>query len=143
MKPRRTPNSKRCLLIHASEEQLEQIRQLSKKASYGGNPEHKKNPGDFKLNPPSIPRQGKSLCDELGIFTREQALSLLREGFERGLVSEQMRGDWPQNVWSVFAGRVLEAMLENPQQGAYHGYPMPLNDPFADAVLKRWNSGNA
>lgn len=29
-------------------------------------------------------------------------------------------------------------MLENPEQGAYHGYPMPENDPFRTEILKRW-----
>lgn len=123
---------------------LDGLVQLAGKVSYGGNPEHKKNPGDFKLDPPSQPRQGKSLCDEVDIFSRSEALRLLREGMRRGLVSRQERGDgWPQNIWAVTNnGRPLEAMLENPAQGVYHGYPMPSGDPFADEVLKRWSNCN-
>ena len=142
MKPqRRTPNPKRCL--HRSSQNsecLDRLRNLAEQLSYGGNPEHKRNPGDFKLTPPSFPRQGKSLCDEVSVFTRRKALLLLKEGFLRGLVSEQMRGIWPQNVWSVKDGIALEAMLENPELGTYHGYPMPVDDPLADEILKRWRN---
>jgi hypothetical protein len=34
---------------------LKRLDDLSKKVSYGGNPEHKKNPGDFGLTPPASP----------------------------------------------------------------------------------------
>ena len=54
-------------------------KQLATKITYGGNPEHKRNPGDFGLQPPSQPRQGKTLCDEAEIFTRRDAQSLLRK----------------------------------------------------------------
>src|ERR1017187_2135489 len=98
---------------------------LAKRARYSGNPEHKRNPGDFGLDPPSLPRQGKTLCDGASIFSRADALSLLREGISRGLVSKQERGDWPQNIWAVTSsGMVLEAMLENRVTGTYHGYPL-------------------
>lgn len=36
-------------------------------------------------------------------------------------------------------GEPLEAQLENAEQGIYHGYPMPANDPFRNQVLNRWN----
>ena len=104
---------------------------------YTGNPEHKRNPGDFGLTPPSVPRPGKTLCDEVGIYSRAEALALLRAGFERGTFSAQERDGWPQNVWAVTgAGEPLEAQLEG--QGAYHGYPMAEADPFCSKVLERW-----
>ncbi len=109
-------------------------------AAYGGNPAHKKNPGDFGLNPPSEPREGKTLCDGSGIFKRAEAQALLQDGFRRGLISVQERNGWPQNVWAAHKGRIpLEAMLENPQTGTYHGYPMLSYDPLYHEVLKRWN----
>ncbi|MEZ5583130.1 MAG: hypothetical protein R3F37_10525 [Candidatus Competibacteraceae bacterium] len=37
---------------------------------YGGNPEHKRNPGDFGLTPPASPRPDKTLCDGAHIFKR-------------------------------------------------------------------------
>ncbi|NEX17768.1 MAG: hypothetical protein C1943_14395 [Halochromatium sp.] len=113
---------------------------LASRVSYGGNPEHKRNPGDFGLTPPAAHRRpDKSLCDGTGILTRAAALKLLRAGIRQGLVSEQKRNGWPQNIWAVTdAGEPVEAMLENPEQGAYHGYPMPEDDPFRTQILERW-----
>ncbi|MDV7900023.1 hypothetical protein R4J99_31225, partial [Pseudomonas aeruginosa] len=37
-------------------------------------------------------------------------------------------------------GIPLEAQLENPETGQYHGYPMPDSDPFASEVISRWRS---
>lgn len=117
-----------------------QIAELAKRVGYGGNPEHKKNPGDFGLTPPSSARRGKSLCDEVEIFKKEIALQYLRAGLMKGLVSERVQGDWPQNVWSVTdEGQALEAQLENPDLGTYHGYPMPETDPLASEILRLWS----
>ena len=118
---------------------LNRLADLSNRASYGGNPEHKKNPGDFGLTPPASPRQGKSLCDVADVFTRREALTLLQEGMRRGLVSDREEQGWPKNVWSVTEGNIpMEAQLENPVTGCYHGYPMPGSDPLAAEVLARW-----
>ena len=142
MRPRRIPNPKRRLRpIPQGEEAIAYLKQLATKITYGGNPEHKRNPGDFGLQPPSQPRQGKTLCDETEIFARRDAQSLLREGAHRGLVSVQERGSWPQNVWAMAAnGVVVEAMLENSLTGQYHGYPMLESDPLADEVRERWRN---
>ena len=118
---------------------LNRLADLSNRASYGGNPEHKKNPGDFGLTPPASPRQGKSLCDVADVFTRREALTLLQEGMRRGLGSDREEQGWPKNVWSVTEGDIpMEAQLENPVTGCYHGYPMPGSDPLAAEVLARW-----
>ncbi|SPF45282.1 conserved hypothetical protein [Candidatus Sulfopaludibacter sp. SbA4] len=104
---------------------------------YSGNPEHKRNPGDFGLNPPSAPRAGKTLCDQVEIYSRAEALELLRAGLKRGTFSAQERDGWPQNVWAVTeTGEPVEAQLEG--HGVYHGYPMPAADPFREKVLERW-----
>jgi hypothetical protein len=114
---------------------------LAKKVGYGGNPEHKKNPGDFGLTPPSGPRPGKSLCDQAGIFSRAEALKYVKLGLKKGLVSDRFTGEWPQNIWAVTnKGIPLEAQLENPILGTYHGYPMPASDPLAEEVIKRWKA---
>ncbi len=108
---------------------------------YGGNPEHKKNPGDFGLTPPSSPRSAKSLCDTVKIFTRKAAVTHLQAGLRKGMVSEQMKGKWPQNIWAVTSdGFPLEAQLENPEAGVYHGYPMPESDPLSHEVIKEWKT---
>jgi len=135
---RRTLNPKRRLcppeaLPSRQEALLAQIRNVR----YSGNPEHKRNPGDFSLVPPSTPRPGKTLCDQVEIYGRVEALNLPRAGLQRGTFSEQERGGWPQNVWAVTErGEPLEAQPEQP--GVYHGYPMPATDPFREKVIEAW-----
>lgn len=140
MKPRRTVNPKRKLrpAPRGGGDEI-WLWDMASKVSYGGNPEHKRNPGDFYLLPPAVPRQGKSLCDFADVYRRREALRLVREGFRRGLVSVQQRNGWPQNVWAVADnGVALEAMLENAETGAYHGYPMLPTDPLIGEIHARW-----
>lgn len=119
------------------------LQKLALKVSYGGNPEHKRNPGDFELTPPAMPRPDKTLCDAAGIFTKKEALRLLRKGVRRGLVSFNERNGFPQNIWTVSEeGCPLEAQLENQERGTYHGYPMPENDPLRPIVLERWSAND-
>ncbi|CAB3647599.1 hypothetical protein [Achromobacter pestifer] len=142
MKPRRSVNPKRKLRA-APQSEVERgwLDVAASKVAYGGNPEHKRNPGDFGLQPPAQPRQGKSLCDHAELFRRSEAVALLRTAFRRGLVSIQERNGWPQNVWAVAANGVpLEAMLENAETGTYHGYPMLPSDPLIGDVLARWEA---
>ena len=77
--------------------------------------------------------------------TPRQALNILKTGIDRGLVSEQKRGEFPQNIWSVIEMPdevyVIEAQLENQTRGAYHAYPLDSTDPFRDFVLERWHHG--
>jgi len=81
-------NSKRSICKTSSSADLKRWRHS---VTYGGNPEHKRNPGDFGLTPAASPRRDKTLCDGVNIFQRAVALKLLREGVRRGLVSEQTR----------------------------------------------------
>lgn len=118
-----------------------QLRGWRHQVSYGGNAEHKRNPGDFGLPPPYGPRPGKTLCDGVNIFQRAVALRLLREGIRRGLISEQKRGNFPKNIWAVTTeGVPLEAALDNEVTGSYHGYPIPKDDEFGKKVVKKWNA---
>jgi hypothetical protein len=134
-------NPKRKLLPHGIDS--ERLARLAERARYGGNPEHKRNPGDFGLTPPADPRLGKSLCDTANIFNRKLAEYLLREGIRRGTVSDRQEGEWPKNVWSLTPdGIPLEAQLENQAVGMYHGYPMPETDPMRDEVVKRWRGAH-
>lgn len=137
-------NPKRKLVTPAqAAARMAEFATLADRARYGGNPEHKKNPGDFGLTPPADPRQGKSLCDAAKIFKRDQAEQLLQAGLRNGLVSERMVGAWPKNVWSVTDdGIAMEAQLENPALGIYHGYPMPETDPLSQEVHRRWEHSN-
>jgi hypothetical protein len=136
MKRRTTYNPKRKILDLVDPQHAEW---LIAHVSYGGNPEHKRNPGDFDLTPSVIPRPDKTLCDAVGTFSHRIALRYLREGIRKGLVSVQTRGDFPQNIWAVTdSGEPLEAQLENPTRGVYHGYPMPETDPLREKVLIQW-----
>ena len=93
----------------------------------------------LRLIGPGAPALGEWLPRWTGILTRAAALRLLRAGFRRGLISEQQRDGWPQNVWAVTDdGDPVEAMLENSAQGTYQGYPMPKDDPFRVEILQRW-----
>lgn len=112
---------------------------LALRVSYGGNPEHKRNPADYGLGPPPNPRPSKTLCDADGPLGKAEATDLLKAGVRKGMISQQTRGEWPQNVWSVSKNGVpYEAQLENRVQGIYHGYPMATDDDFRKAVLKEW-----
>lgn len=144
MKPRKTANPKRRLVAApVLPEGKLALDELAKRTTYGGNPQHKRNPGDFDLNPPSLPRQGKTLCDGAHVFKQAAAENLLREGIRRGLTSVQARKGWPQNVWAVSeSGIALEAMLTNEDTGLYHGYPLQSRDPLVEEVLKRWKESS-
>lgn len=79
------------------------------------------------------------MCDAAKVFRRAQAEALLKNGLNRGTVSDRMDGEWPKNVWSVTEGGfAMEAQLENPELGTYHGYPMPETDPLTQEILCRW-----
>lgn len=137
MHRRKTYNAKRRLCEPPPDRS--DLASLARRVSYGGNPEHKRNPGDFGLTPPAYPRSDKSLCDDVGIFQRQVALGLLREGISRGMFSVQRVNDFPQNIWAVTDdGQALEAQLENQVQGIYHGYPMPEADPLRALILEQW-----
>jgi hypothetical protein len=142
MKPRKAFNPKR-RLQPAPQSDAERAALIALEAgiSYGGNPEHKRNPGDFGLDPPCMPRQGKSLCDAAEVFKLAMATAILREGIRKGLISTRLANGWPRNIWAVAPNGVpLEAQLENPEKGIYHGYPMQPSDPLTGAVLSRWRA---
>jgi hypothetical protein len=141
MRKRTSYNPKKGLLPADRFDAVKEIlHEFASKVQYGGNPEHKRNPGDFNLVPPSAPRRGKSLCDDVELFKRSDALKLLRNSLKMGLVDARWTGEgWPQIVWAVTAeGYPLEAQRE--ADGVYHGYPMPEADPFRALVLERWRA---
>lgn len=121
----------------ASNPDVAVLENLAANVRYGGNPEHKRHPGNFGLTPPASPRRDKTLCDEAGIFDRNIALRLLQMGIRAGLVSELKASEFPQNVWAISdEGVPLEAQLENAGNGTYHGYPE--EDPFRDIIVAKW-----
>jgi hypothetical protein len=120
--------------------QKDEYHQLGLQANYTGNPVHKKTPGDFALYPPSNPRPDKTLCDKVNIFRRIEARRLLKEAFNRGLVSQakaQNSETWPKYVWAITdEGHLVEGAYDG--QG-YHGYPLPDDrTPLYEKIVKRW-----
>lgn len=114
-------------------------RDLSRRVSYGGNPEHKRSPGDYNLTPPAQPRPGKTLCDGDRQILKDEALDLLKEGLQKGMFCSFEHGSWPQNIWSISnTGEIFEAQIENPMQGTYHGYPVPADDDFRRTIKYEW-----
>ena len=139
--PSRRPrkfNNNRKICRHYDSEKLAELANL---VHYSGNQAHKrKKLGDFGLIPPVGARLYKTLCDGVVIHTRQEALQLLIVGITKGLISQQFRGEFPQNIWAVTDdGLPLEAMLSNRSLGTYHGYPIPQTDPFSQEVLKHWS----
>ena len=114
------------------------LEQMAQDARYRASPYHKSNPADWGLSRPR-PRPDKTVCEGSGITCCWDATELLKSGIRRGMVSEQQRGDWPQNIWAVDAeGIVYEAQLSNRELGEYHGYPMKHGDRFAEFVQSEW-----
>jgi len=112
---------------------------LAARVAYGGNPEHKRSPGDYGLSPPADPRPAKTLCDGERPVLKPEAVALVRAGLLKGTMSTTPPVGWPRNIWAVSAsGEVFEAQLENATQGIYHGYPMPADDDFRRVVLREW-----
>lgn len=142
MPSRRTQfNHKRRFASRLPEKKV--LQELAARLRYGGKPEHKRNPGDFGLTPPALPRDDKSLCDEIHLFKRAEALRLLRLGVERGMISEWDGSGYPKNIWSMTDdGIPLEAQLENPGNGTYHGYPLEVNDDYREQVIARWKQAH-
>ena len=114
---------------------------LKEHAVYEGASYHKKNPGDFKLNPPSGPRPNKTLCDEAGISRKAQAQALLLQAIDGGLVSEKTEFDFPKHLWVKNGDHVFEAIYGGSKQGYYHGRPVRRSDPFYEEVARRLREG--
>lgn len=124
-----------------SKEQVDDAVVLASTVVYGGNPAHKRDPGDFGLTPPAAPRQDATLCDDAGVIRRREAQELLRRGAAKGSVDARSTKGFPWLIWSVNEdGIAFEAELENADLGSYHGYPMPLSDPFRPDILKAYKA---
>lgn len=116
-----------------------ELARMETMATYRPSPYHKFGSSAAGLQSAPAPRPDKTICDRPTSGRGRNALDLLRSGFRRGMVSEQRRGDWPQNVWAVDEeGVVYEAQLGNLEAGEYHGYPMKQDDSFAGFIRDEW-----
>jgi len=82
----------------------------------------------------------KLVATQLKIFNLKTALALLRQGFEKGLVSPSESGkEWLKRVWAVSKnGEVLEGRHSG--GGRYHGFPVLDDSPIETIVRQRWNT---
>lgn len=131
-RPKQNPKRRVCDPRISDEER----HRLTAQVSYVGSPYHKRNPGDFGLDPPMCPRADKTECDSAGIFDKKIAESLLERGINTGLTSPYDSPGFPRHIWAVTDDEtVLEARLDNEILGTYHGYPLSKDDPWSDYIL--------
>lgn len=116
-----------------------ELNRLAPLLQYEGDPRHKLHPGDYGFVPPVNPRPTKSVCDDLGLVLRDQAVQLFQSGIEAGMVSPFVPGSTPKYVRAVdAAGEVYEAKAKPPDV-VYHGYR--LGDDERDMrryILAEW-----
>lgn len=139
-KPPRTVENRK--LVRTRPREAERLR-LCEKVVYTGNPAHKRDPGDFGLNPPAAAKRNKTLCDNAEIFRKKRAQELLSNGVAEGLWDERTDQGFPKIVWCVEGELVLEAQLENATKGEYHGYPLLDTDPYRQVVFARYQEFSA
>ncbi len=119
-----------------------EVRAELESARYVGNPQHKRWPADYGLNPPADPRPNKSLCDGLRPIKKREAIELFRSGIGLDMVSVDLdhRG-LPKRVWAVDEyGEAYEAMSS--ADGKYHGYRLYRDQDMRDLVIAEWNRRN-
>lgn len=80
LKTRRGFNPKRKIIESIDEGRMDV---LASRVAYGGNPEHKRNPGDFGLTPPATPRAHMTLCDEVGIVKSDPFREKVRQIWQK------------------------------------------------------------
>ena len=119
--------------------QLARAAELSKVATYEGHGKHKRDTAGFPMSTPPSHRGTDSLCDKLSVPDWQAALRLLRKGLKNGLVSDFWFHGWPKHVWAMLPdGTVYEAKNGGSAEGAYHGYPLPESDSFAEEIRNAW-----
>lgn len=142
MPARQSPNPKRRIAPpgHLSEAEVES---LPRQHPYTGSANHKSNPREdsYGFHPPANPRPHKSLCDDQGSVSKQQALRLFLLAIRKSMVSTYHEGDLPKYVWSVDdqTGEVFEAKWD---REGYHGYRLSENRDWAmrKLVLREWNA---
>lgn len=136
----RPPKYDRPIAIEEARTRREELLALQERAKYIGDAEHKKSANhDFACTPKAQWKRGKTCCDAVNVFQMKTAISLLRQAFEKGLVSPAEPGkEWPKRVWAMLDnGDVLEG--RHSINGQYHGFPV-LNDSAIETIIRqRWN----
>lgn len=114
------------------------LERLSGEVRYTGSAHHKRAPADYGFNPPVNPRPWKSLCDGNRIVKLDEAVTLLREGVRRGVVSSYSNNGLPKYVWAVSGDDlVFEAKLNGDR--TYNGYELGHGEEtLRQHVIREW-----
>ena len=136
--PRRRSIRPSTVLVPRGKFTLDELERLAIGASYRSNLSHKREMFDGEAGQARLDLD-KTLCDGTGTNTQEASEDLLREAFRRGMVSQQVRQRWPQNVWAVDqSGEVYQANLANSATGEYHGFPIRSEGRFLAHIRAAW-----
>ncbi|MBD5557867.1 MAG: hypothetical protein HDQ92_04810 [Desulfovibrio sp.] len=116
---------------------------LANEVKYVGSSKHKRNPGNFHLDPPATKGENAMTCDVDGGLTEPRvAQDLLQRAFRMGMVDERIqKGKWPCHVWGVWQGIVFEGKWSGNDK--YHGYPLEKDDPLRERILEEWEHRDA
>ena len=129
---KRSKPKRRAMLAAAGTVDRDELQRMETIAVYRPSPYHKAHLLSGGRRAVPVPRPDKTICDGPSVGSHRNAIELLRAGFQRGMVSRQIRRGWPRNVWAVDEDSVVyEAQLSNVETGEYHGYPMKQGDGFA------------
>lgn len=108
------------------------------RARYVGSAHHKSRPADYGFIPPVNPRPGKSLCDDIRIITRQEAIRLFHSAIHLEMMSSYLMNGLPKFVWAVDSdGEAYESKLGD-DGFSYHGYRLRRDDPFRENVISEW-----
>ncbi len=113
-------------------------------ARYVGSAIHKSNPANYGFNPPVSPRHHKSLCDDIRVIRKEEAMELFQAGIARGMVSIHLINGLPKYVWAVDShGEAYEAVLSKGTSD-YHGYRLEdtRDKRMRAQVIEEWSLRN-
>ena len=117
-----------------------ELDRILRSVRYVGTAYHKSRPADYGFHPPADPRPWKSLCDDKRTIRKDEAISLLRSGIDKGMVSLPKPGQVPKYVWAVDDdGEVYEAKTDPAHGAAYHGYRLGDDErQMRMEVLTEW-----
>ena len=121
-----------------------EVRDRISTARYVGNAIHKSKPANYGFNPPVSPRHHKSVCDDIRVIRKEEAIELFQAGIARGMVSTCLINGLPKYVWAVDSdGEAYEAKLS---KGTINYYGYRLEDTrdkrMRRLVTEEWSFRN-
>ncbi len=98
--------------------------EVAERVSYAGSGKHKKYPAPGGQWVPTH-RPGVAECDHYAESEWKNIRDVLKAAIKCSCVQwEPVGGEFPARVWAFVNGVLHEARLSNPEQGAYHAFPI-------------------